>query len=115
MNIYRPPNGDAKVFVDSLPKLVDIVKGDKNIDIFVMGDMNINFNINSEVKKDLARDMFSRGFVQYITDITRDSDNPSILDLIFTNCDNISKSGVLHVDVSDHEMVYITKNKILET
>ena len=35
----------------------------------------------------------------------------SIIDLIFTNSKYISKSGVLDINLSDHEMIFITMKK----
>lgn len=34
-----------------------------------------------------------------------------MIDLIFTNCNNISKSGVRHWGISDHELIWATKKK----
>ena len=53
------------------------------------------------------------GMNQLIKEPTRYYTNKnSILDLFFTNSDIISKSGVSNVNVSDHQMVLLTRKKI---
>ena len=49
------------------------------------------------------------GLNQLINEPTRITENSAnLLDVVFTNCpDNVVCSGVLHVGISDHSLVYM--------
>ena len=80
-------------------------------DIFIMGDSNVNIHKKgSNESKELLNMMSSYGLKQYINEPTRLSNN-SCIDLLFTNCDYISRSGTLNLNYSDHQAIFITKKK----
>ena len=41
-NVYRLPNGDVDIFVKYLQSCVSLVRSNKECDIFIRGDFNIN-------------------------------------------------------------------------
>ena len=83
-----------------------------------MGDMNINFldtrNPNTKALKSL---MQTYGLQQVVKEPTRYSknNNPTLIDLIFTNCDKIADKGTKNLNLSDHELVFVTKKKLKNT
>ena len=83
-----------------------------------MGDMNINFldtrNPNTKALKSL---MQTYGLLQVVQEPTRYSknNNPTLIDLIFTNCDKIADKGTKNLNLSDHELVFVTKKKLKNT
>ena len=104
--IYRPPNGDVQMFCDYLTDHVNSIIETRNVELYVLGDFNINFNNRNDpdVRK-LVQFQDLTTLKQIITENTR---NNNCIDLIFTNSDNIGGSGVMDVNISDHDMIYIT-------
>ena len=112
-NIYRPPQGNIENFVQVLEQNLDSI--DSNVaEIFMMGDFNIDMcDKKNQSTKKLIEITKSYGLRQLIKHPTRySSDKDSILDLIFTNSDFISNSGVCDINLSDHQMVLATRKKI---
>ena len=79
-----------------------------------MGDFNIDMcDKKNQSTKKLIEITKSYGLRQLIKHPTRySSDKDSILDLIFTNSDFISNSGVCDINLSDHQMVLAMRKKI---
>ena len=112
-SVYRPPNGNVIAFCNMLKDMVTDITTDSNADIFITGDFNIDYNKHNHPKRqELKNWETSLGLKQYISYITRFSDSPSTIDLIFSNSDDISHSGVLHLNISDHEATYFVRKKI---
>ena len=77
--------------------------GDFNIDLLDKGNQNGKKLIN------ITKQM---GLKQLITEPTRYSPNrDSCIDLFFTNSDIISKVDVSNVNISDHQMILLTRKK----
>ena len=78
----------------------------------MLGDFNINYKFNNigDGKK-LKQTMATLGFDQLIKDYTHFNPNgePTIIDLIFTNSPHVKASGIITPGLSDHEMVYMTR------
>ena len=110
--IYRPPNGDVTTFCELLTEQVNSVIEARNVDLYILGDFNINYTNKKDpdVKK-LLNFQEMTTLKQLIVDNTGLN---SCLDLIFTNSDSIYQSGVLDLNISDHDMVYVT-HKIKQT
>ena len=104
--IYRPPNGDVQNFCDCLTEQVNSVIESRNVEFYMLGDFNINFNKKNDpdVRK-LVNFQELTTLKQIITENTR---NSNCIDLIFTNSENIGGTGVLDVNISDHESIYVT-------
>ena len=104
-NLYRPPQGNIKVFLETLTNMLNEVGTDKQ-DVFLIGDVNIDYNSNDDVHTKTLKDCIrSNGLTQLISVPTRCTENrKSCLDMIITNSNFIANSGVIDVNVSDHDM-----------
>ena len=104
--IYRPPTGDVSTFCDCLTEDINGIIELRNVELIVLGDFNINYNN----KKD--PDMKKLLHLQELTNlrqlIKENTRKDNCLDLILTNSDHISQSGVIELNISDHEMIYMT-------
>ena len=81
-------------------------------EIFLLGDFNVDFmpDVNANNTNKL-KDIFSTfGLEQLITEPTRVTANSStLIDLCVTNtATKIVNSGVLHLGISDHSLIYMT-------
>ena len=112
-NLYRPPQGDVDQFIQYLEKVFDDIETD-NIELFIMGDFNIDFLDKKDPKcKKLMELIKPLGLRQIIKEPTRLTINRgTCLDLFITNCDNISKAGVCNINISDHLPILLTHKKI---
>ena len=110
-NVYRPPSGNIDKFFEHLNNshyTIDSV----NKDIFMLGDFNINVNKKSDkTSKELIRIMNGFGLKQFINGTTRYGNVESCIDLIFSNSDCINNSGILDLNFSDHQGVFVTRKK----
>ena len=112
-NIYRPPQGNIKTFIDYLRLCLNTIDDKSMKDIFVMGDFNIDVKKKSDANvKNLIQTMNSFGLKNFVDGITRYGRTNSCIDLIFSNSEYISNSGQLNLNFSDHQAVFITKKKI---
>ena len=111
-NIYRPPSGKLKYFLDYLEGCLARINTDKN-DIFIMGDINVDYsNKNTANNKKLSFFIKSNQFEQKINDGTRTtSKSTSILDLVITNSKFVSMAGTLPTFLSDHQPIFLVKKK----
>ena len=104
---YRPPNSLIDLFsnIDSLLARID----SENVEHYLMGDMNCGLLSSENI---YARALLNvtdiYGLKQLIDEPTRVTPSTStLIDLIFTSHqDNILCSGVTHVGISDHSLVY---------
>ena len=89
--------------------IVNDVSINGNRDVFLMGDFNIQYNDKTSAQyKELIQFEQLTSLSQVIDEPTR-KDNT--IDLIFTNCDNISQKAILNVYISDHDLIYCTRRK----
>ena len=83
-----------------------------NCEIYVLGDMNIDYTKVADPKRKYLKQMErATGLRQLVNDTTRYSTVNTTIDLIFTNSDCIANSGVLNVNLSDHQAIYVTRKK----
>ena len=109
--MYRPPNASTLKFSELLTEKVNSImeRFNANADIFILGDFNINYlNKRTEAMKHLRHFEVSTGLNQLICKETR---YDSCLDLIYSNSDIISNSGVLDVSLSDHNVIFVSRKK----
>ena len=111
--VYRPPSGKV---TDAIKELSDSVNSLTNApfnDIVILGDFNINYNFRHtpafKALKEFERNFNLKQIINSPTRIVKNS--KSYLDLIFTNMDHISSSGVLDIAISDHLPVFLIKKK----
>ena len=113
-NIYKPPTACNDKFRDYLNYCLDNIPNKQKRDLYLMGDLNLNFLKPTEPSvKRLKVLMAQHGLKQVINEPTRYPlhHNPTLIDLIFTNSTKVANAGVLNVSISDHEMIYITKKQ----
>ena len=113
VNIYRPPDGNIKEFKDYIEAALSSLDLTK-FDVFLMGDFNLDY-IDNKLPgvKDLKLLFKQHGFSQFIKSPTRYSAvKNACLDLICSNSDHIMNAQVCDVNISDHEMVIISRRHI---
>ena len=122
--IYRPPT--CINFLECFNKHLDDINLDN--EIFLLGDFNINLFHNGKylLKENKAMQngiprtslvsqyklFYQRySFEQIIKHATRTTCSSStLIDLIFKNSrEKISQSGVIDIDISDHQLIYLTR------
>ena len=105
---YRPPDSPVDKFnyFETLVGRLDA----ENVEYYLMGDLNCNFGStvmdhNSTILTSIT-DLY--GLQQLISEPTRITKSSStLIDLIFTNSpDKIVCSGVSHISISDHSLIY---------
>ena len=107
---YRPPDTPITIF-DNFEELIGKMDSTGH-EIFLLGDFNVDFmpdaNANNTNK---LKDIFATyGLEQLINEPTRVTPNSStLIDLCVTNtATKIVNSGVLHLGISDHSLIYMT-------
>ena len=114
--VYRPPQGNVKKFCDTMDEHIENIldKSPISTDIFILGDCNINyFQKNTHDMRELKWFEQKNSLTQIISQTTRFSNNNSCIDLIFfTNSTYVADSGTLDVNLSDHEMIFVTRKHI---
>ena len=80
-----------------------------------MGDFNVNYaDSRNPARKNLTDFEALTGLKQLITQTTRFARSNSTIDLIYSNSDNVINSGTLHINVSDHEVIFVSRKKARE-
>ena len=112
-NCYRPPQGNIENCIDTLEEQLTNLDLSK-VEIIITGDFNIDITgKNNESAKKFLSMMKDFGIRQLINEPTRYSSNKnSCLDLMFTNSDIIAKVGVSNLNLSDHQLVMLTRKKL---
>ena len=91
MTIYRSPTGDFQYFLNTLEEILNSLYNKYN-DIILCGDININYNINSTIKKSLETMLSSFGLSDIITFPTRiQNESHTKIDNIFINTKKLNK------------------------
>ena len=106
---YRPPNSNMDLF-DDIERVLSITECE-NKDFILMGDLNCNLlspNPSCHTKRlvDICEDA---NLEQVINEPTRVVQHTStLIDVLFTtNKLKITGSGVIHVGLSDHSLIYV--------
>jgi hypothetical protein len=110
---YRPPNSELELF-DNLELF--LFKCDlENKELILVGDMNCDF---SKMPSDPHSHRLHAVFVFYVSVFTISwwTNEGSLIDLISTNRpENILRSGVIHLGISDHSLIFaVRKFKLLK-
>ena len=112
--VYRPPSGKTEKFFDKLKHALDFIQNEKaNAETIILGDINIDYKlrhtINYKQIKEFEREYQLKQLITNPTHIT--PGNSSVLDMIFTDIENIQRSRILDNALSDHLPVFVTKKK----
>ena len=118
VTVYRPPQGSYLRCCELISEAFERADLKDNTDIFLLGDFNINYSDkNTPAYRELDFTAKSLGLRQLITSPTRTMFREGIqtettIDLLFTNSDFISDSGVLGLNISDHVGVWASRKKL---
>ena len=108
---YRPPDSPTSHFSE-FEKMIGLMDGE-NLEYFLLGDLNIDcLSTNNSPNRDKITEIFDiYGLAQMINEPTRITDKSStLIDLCITNSPaNVVNSGVLHLSISDHSLVYMVR------
>ena len=111
-NVYRPPQGNIETFIQVLEDILTSIDLSK-IELFILGDFNIDIlekkNPNTKKLLELIKTFGLRQLIKTPTRYSKDKN--SLIDVIITNSDFISSSGVCDVNLSDHQMIIATRKK----
>ena len=105
---YRPPNSNVDKF-NYFETFIDMLDAE-NVEYYLLGDLNCD--LGSPDLESNSRSLIGitelYGLHQLISEPTRITETSStMIDHIFTNTpDKIVCSGVSHVDISDHSLIY---------
>ena len=112
-NVYRPPSGKVNIALEIITnKLTHFFQYYRTNEVIVLGDFNINYKFNTTgYGKKLKQTTSTLGLVHLIKGYTHYNPNgePTIIDLIFTNSPHVKASGIITPGLSDHELVYLTR------
>ena len=110
-NCYRPPQGDEVKCIDFLDNILSDIDLSM-IEVFLMGDLNVDILDKGNNSKKLLNMTKQMGLRQLIMERTRYSPiRDSCIYLFFTNSDIVSKVGVSNLNISDHQMILLTRKK----
>ena len=88
------------------------------VDLYLMGELNCNLasstvDTNTNLLTSIANVYSLHQLIREATRIT--SSSSTLIDLIFTNCpDKVVCSGVSHVGISVHNLVYVYRNLYID-
>ena len=106
---YRPPNSPSELFGDFEAFVGRLDTNSK--EYYIMGDLNCNMlptscsNINTQTLLNIT-DIYN--LKQLISESTRITPSSStLIDVIFASHPNNLCSGVSHISISDHSLVYV--------
>ena len=110
--VYRPPKAKVQPFIEILIKSTTEIMSINDNEIFIVGDFNINYAATTNKDRKLLKEFEAMtGLKQIIDQPTRYARNNTTIDLIFTNSEHISNHGTLNLNISDHEIIYISRKK----
>ena len=108
---YRPPHSPPELF-QKFETLIGKIDSE-NKEFYLLGDLNCNMlpGVLESSSNKLINIMDIFGLSQMITEPTRITESTrSLIDLCLTNSpEKVSTSGVIHVGISDHSLVYMTR------
>ena len=113
--IYRPPHSNVRQFTERLTEMTVNIMTGHNWELFLLGDFNIDYSANTSFGKRCLKEFESlTGLKQIIKQVTRFSDKNSVIDHIYTNSNLVQDQGTLPVNLSDHELIYVSRKKMKE-
>ena len=113
---YRPPTGNVQTFTNTIEDCLNQIDKLNEYNVFVLGDMNINYLVKkSPSRKQMTNLENSTGLKQIIDTPTRITSNSStLIDLLLTNTQHVADYGVLQLNISEHEAVFLSRKKMKE-
>ena len=115
ITVYKPPVGKIEKLIAYLKLLLKDIDTN-NREVWIVGDFNIDWlkrNDPDTVK--LMQFCKTQGLEQLIKSITRPNKSKgSLIDLMITNSNFVSKAGVLDDMIADHYTIYCVRKKMRE-
>ena len=112
---YRPPNSAQDVF-RHFESLVDMLDSEQK-DFYLLGDLNCNMldESNNHNSSTLTNILDIYGLSQLISEPTRITPTSrTLIDLCITSSpEKIFSSGVIHLAISDHSLIFMTQSCLL--
>ena len=114
--IYRPPSGDIDIFIDKLEVMITTLSNKNNIEVNIVGDLNIDFALPRDPKTKKFLDFMHRyGLINVIrsnTHLNVATNQCSLLDVFITNDQLVYvQHGIVPTDISDHYMIFAARKK----
>ena len=108
---YRPPNSPPNLFSE-FEKVIAKIDAE-NKELYLLGDINCNLlpEANTYDSSHLTNIFDIFGLSQLITEPTRVTPvSKTLIDLCITNSlEKVTNSGVIHLGISDHSLVFLTR------
>ena len=108
---YRPPDSPVSYFTE-FEKMVGSFDTE-NLEYFLLGDLNVDFkqSVKSSYRDKLNEIFDIYGIHKLINEPTRITEtSSSLIDLCLTNsASTVVDSGVLHLSISDHSLIYMVR------
>ena len=113
---YCPPYSNSDEVLRQLENIIEILDMEEK-ELYIMGDLNYNFLVQDNTRCPLETVYEVYQLMQIIDEATRITHSSrSLIDIILTNAPNrIKKSGVLHLGISDHSVVYAIRKIAIPT
>lgn len=109
---YRPPALHLSDLFDEFEKVITKIDVE-NKELYILGDVNCNLlpGTNAHISTFLINIFYIYGLGQLIREPTRaTSVSNTLIDLCITNSpEKVSNSGVIHLGISDHSLVFLTR------
>ena len=113
--MYRPPQGKISKYITAIEKQINDIhdKYIQTFDLFILGDLNIDYmNVRAQGRSNIRDLEELYGLKQLILESTRYGNKPSTIDYILTNSDCVQEHGVKHLNISDHELIFVVRKKL---
>ena len=109
VSVYRPPNTSIELF-EKIEILFQNVENDRK-EVIIVGDLNCDLISVSNYTKRLNDLLNVFQMTQLIKEPTRITNtSATLIDVaIVSKPENICRSGVLHIGISDHSLIYVCK------
>lgn len=111
LNIYRPPTGCVKKFINHLDSVLSKLMSIRRLDVICIGDYNIDLlNPSSSKSKQMLSLIKKWQLTQSVTNPTRcTAKSETLIDLVIHNIENVIYSDLIDYSISDHSPVVVCK------
>lgn len=111
--VYRPPTGKLQSAIDILSDSTEEIRRSTSGEIVILGDFNVDMLPNNIQSRNLSMFATAARVSQIIKSPTRISNATStLIDHIYTDMNNISDTGTLNYNLTDHLPVFVVKKKM---
>ena len=115
---YRPPESDPDMYFDHMTSIFNLLDNEQR-ETYLLGDLNCDLLSERSRRPITLLNSFSElsQLEQLIKEPTRCNKNSqTLIDVILTNTpERVVTSGVLHLGISDHSLVYVVRKVAIKT